>query len=228
MITTNINVTDGLTNGVMGTVTNVVMDKRTGKIGTILVSFDSKDVGQEARHKSLYKRTKPNAVPYIKHKQHFHRQKTSYQATRTQFPLTLAWAVTIHKWQGLTLPEIVIDMTPAKGKFKPGQAYVAFNRVRTIHKLHIINYTWNPCVRTCRSRDEKTWEKHLATNAIKYISDYSGKFKITAHKHWKSQNQNSRYQKWYHFPNCRHNSIEWNSFRTHWYTNPSDDWYKSR
>ena len=34
-------------------------------------------------------------------------------------------------------------MTPAKGKFKPGQAYVAFSRVRTIEKLHIINYTCN-------------------------------------------------------------------------------------
>ena len=28
----------------------------------------------------------------------------------------------------------------------------------------------NPCVRTCRKRDEKTQEKHLATNAIKSIS----------------------------------------------------------
>ena len=34
-------------------------------------------------------------------------------------------------------------MTPAKGKFKPGEAYVAFSRVRTIEKLHIINYTQN-------------------------------------------------------------------------------------
>ena len=67
MITTNIDVTDGLTNGAMGTVTNVVMDKRTGKISTILVSFDSKDVGQEAMHTSLYKRTQM-LYPYIKHK----------------------------------------------------------------------------------------------------------------------------------------------------------------
>ena len=52
---------------------------------------------------------------YIKHRQHFHTQKTSCQATRSQFPLALAWGVTIHKCQGLTLPEIVIDMTPAKG-----------------------------------------------------------------------------------------------------------------
>ena len=65
-------------------------------------------------------------------------EKASFQATRSQFPLTLAWAVTIHKCQGLTLPEIVIDMTPAKGKFKPGEA---FSRVRTLEKLHIISYT---------------------------------------------------------------------------------------
>ena len=67
--------------------------------------------------------------------------KTSCQATRSQFPLTLAWAVTIHNCQGLTLPEIVIDMTPAKGRFKPGESYVAFSRVRTLEKLHIINST---------------------------------------------------------------------------------------
>ena len=34
-------------------------------------------------------------------------------------------------------------MTSAKDRFKPGEAYVAFSRVRTIDKLHIINYTWN-------------------------------------------------------------------------------------
>ena len=34
-------------------------------------------------------------------------------------------------------------MTPAKGRFKPGEAYVAFSTVRTIEKLHIINYTRN-------------------------------------------------------------------------------------
>ena len=79
---------------------------------------------------------------YIKHRQHFqYTKKASCQTTRSQFPLTLAWDVTIHKCQGLTLPEIVIDVTPAKGRFKPGEAYVAFSRVRTLEKTHIINYT---------------------------------------------------------------------------------------
>ena len=144
MITTNIDVSDGLTNGAMGTVTNVVIDERTGKMICILVVFDSKHVGQEAIHMSACKNKNQNAVPIYKTQATFPtHKKTSCQATRSQFPLTLAWAVTIHKCQGLTLPEIVIDMAPSKGRFKPGEAYVAFSRVRTLEKLHIINYTQN-------------------------------------------------------------------------------------
>ena len=63
MITTNIDVTDGLTNGAMGTVTNVVIDETTGKMSTILVTFDSKHVGQEAMHTSVYNSINQNAVP---------------------------------------------------------------------------------------------------------------------------------------------------------------------
>ena len=85
-----------------------------------------------------------NAVPIYETQATFPiHKKASCQATRSQFPLTLAWAVTIHKCEGLTLPEIVIDMTHAKGRFKPGEVYVAFSGVRTIDKLHIINYTQN-------------------------------------------------------------------------------------
>ena len=67
--------------------------------------------------------------------------KDSFNATRVQFPMKLAWAVTIHKCQGLTLPEIVANMSPSKGSFSPGQAYVAFSRVHKLEKLHIIKYT---------------------------------------------------------------------------------------
>ena len=86
MITTNIDVTDGLTNGAMGTVTNVINDDRTGKMSTILVSFDSKQVGQEAMHTSVYKRTNPNAVSIYKTQATFPiHKKTSYQAKELSF-----------------------------------------------------------------------------------------------------------------------------------------------
>ena len=92
----------------------------------------------------MYNNIHQNAVP-IHHTQATFPidKKASFQATRNQLPWTLAWALTIHKCQGLRLSEIVIDMTPAKGNFRPGEAYVAFSRVRTLQKLHIINCTWS-------------------------------------------------------------------------------------
>ena len=108
----------------------------------ILVASNSEYVGQEAKYTSVYNSINQNAVPIHQKQATFPvDKKASFQATRRQFSLTLAWAVTIHKCQGLTLSEIVIDMTYAKGKFKPGEAHVAFSRVRILEKLHIINYT---------------------------------------------------------------------------------------
>ena len=142
MITTNIDVADELTNGAVGTVTNVVIKQTTGKMTVILVAFDSEHVGLETKYTNVYNSINQNALPIHQTQAIFPiHKKTSFQVTRTQFPLTLAWAVTIHKCQGLTLSEIVIYMTPAKGKFKPGETYVAFSRVKTLDKLHIINYT---------------------------------------------------------------------------------------
>ena len=63
MITMNIDVADGLTNGAIGTVTNVVIDQTTGKMSVILVAFDSEHVGQETSHTSVYNSIHQNAVP---------------------------------------------------------------------------------------------------------------------------------------------------------------------
>ena len=63
MIATNIDVIDGLTNGAMGTVTNVVTEQTTGKMSVMLVAFDNEHVGQETRYTSVYHSIKQNAVP---------------------------------------------------------------------------------------------------------------------------------------------------------------------
>jgi ATP-dependent exoDNAse (exonuclease V) alpha subunit len=50
----------------------------------------------------------------------------------TQFPIKLAWAITVHKCQGLTFENVIADLN---GSFAPGQVYVALSRCTSIEGL---------------------------------------------------------------------------------------------
>ena len=59
--------------------------------------------------------------------------KQRVSVKRTQFPLVLAWAITIHKAQGTTVEQLVVSMDDS---FKSGKLYTTLRRVKTIDGLY--------------------------------------------------------------------------------------------
>ena len=123
----------GLVNGAMGTVHDIVYKPNT-RPGTlpavVLVKFD-----QYTGPSCL--ETEERVVPICPRKAEWFTK--GVQKSRTQLPLNLAWAMTIHKSQGSTLEKAVIDV--GKQEKCAGIAYVALSRVKSSKGLALKTYS---------------------------------------------------------------------------------------
>ena len=121
MLRRNIDVTLGLVNGAIGTVKSVKFSiDQPNVVESIIIHFNDDKVHQLMRVRSKFQ---------ILDKAYVIRQ---------QFPITIAYSITIHKSQGLTLRDVVVDI--GNSVFTCGQAYVALSRVTSLSGLHLINF----------------------------------------------------------------------------------------
>ena len=123
MLTSNLWVDVGLVNGAMGTV-QAICYRTCGPPDlpiAVMVRFDSYSGP-----------TFPDGtVPITPLRRSW--SSSGGHCSRLQLPLKLAWAVTIHKSQGLTLDKVVIDV--GKREFSTGLTFVACSRVRQLQDL---------------------------------------------------------------------------------------------
>lgn len=125
MIIRNIDVTVGLVNGATGKIQKIVLDPFTAKPSKLIIEFEFgvREIERATNKFEIFKNV------YVH---------------RSQFPITLAHGITIHKSQGVSLESCVIDI--GGSVFSEGQVYVALSRLTSIQGLKLINF--NPkCIR---------------------------------------------------------------------------------
>ncbi|XP_043953976.1 uncharacterized protein LOC122820538 [Gambusia affinis] len=134
MLCKNVDVSDGLVNGVCGTVTEILIPEKDKFPKVVYVKFDDERVGMQKRKSCHYPSSDLAGSTPIGPEEE---RATVKGGMRRQFPLRLAWACTVHKVQGLTVDEAVVSFSKI---FAPGQAYVAISRVRNLLGLTIENF----------------------------------------------------------------------------------------
>ena len=137
MLTININIEDRLINGQMGTVKHIEI--KENEVRTIYLELDDKCAGQIRMSGSDVTAKNNKWVPVKREETSIYLSKyksISSAIKRTQLPLVLSWACTVHKVQGLSLTSAVVSFDLEKQKpFNEGQMYVALSRVTSIDNL---------------------------------------------------------------------------------------------
>jgi hypothetical protein len=124
MLRRNLDIHIGLVNGATGTVIDFLKHELDGVlyVNKIIIKFDNINIEQGI----------------VRFTADYEYQRNIYVARR-QFPISLAWAITIHKSQGLSLNSVMLDL--GTNIFEPGMAYVALSRAKILNNVALIDFT---------------------------------------------------------------------------------------
>lgn len=131
IVTTNIDVADGLFNGATG-----VLQQIDENSGVVFIKFDDSKVGKKARtvYPSFERGIDSSWTPVMKQKKEFS-ASSSVSVVREQYPLSPAEAITINKSQGQSVESAVVHLDKGMDR---SLLYVAFSRVTNINGLYLI------------------------------------------------------------------------------------------
>ncbi|XP_057316777.1 uncharacterized protein LOC130657796 [Hydractinia symbiolongicarpus] len=172
MLTVNIDIADRLINGQIGTVKHVKADN-ANKVSKIYVLFDDPKAGKEA----IFKSNCSNRWVPIERAEANIKLKTSKDTSpvikRTQFPLMLSWACTVHKVQGLTLDKVVISFDLEKQRsFNNGQMYVALSKVTSLNGMCLTGKFSRSAIK-CNSRATLEYDRLRNECVFQQIQKFS-------------------------------------------------------
>ena len=140
MLTVNVGLEDRPVNGQLGTVKHIVLNSQNN-VSKIYIKCDDCKAGLKKMNTDNFARQHlwvpiEKTTVDIRIKSN---KNSSLVIKRTQFPLMLAWACTVHKVQGLSLSKVIVSFQLLKQrKLHYGQIYVALSRVTSLEGLHIL------------------------------------------------------------------------------------------
>ena len=140
-----------IVNGARGYVQSIQVSKDNPvKVDIIWIVFNNERVGKLYRFEHNYLRKKHNpghdqATPILPQRRNFTVKFGDVEYQRTNFPVSLAYAITAHKCQGETLEEVILDFGPdvvhkIRNYICPGSFYVALTRVRMGCKVFLRSF----------------------------------------------------------------------------------------
>jgi ATP-dependent DNA helicase PIF1 len=162
MLTANIWVAAGLVNRAIGTIMDILFKEKpenTSLPSVVLVSFD------KYHGPTLMNLDGIPVVPIVPIKRMW--KGNSSICSHLQLPLSLAWAITAHKSQGLTLPKAVIDL--GKKEFAAGLSFVAISRVHSLDDILFKHFSFNRLqrIKNCKRLKERIVKEIRLTELAK-------------------------------------------------------------